>query len=469
MRRSLRLRLALAAALSVAIAVALTGAVLVRLAEEDQVALLDDELDARVRLFAAINVPPVMAAADSGVLIDRTMAGAETTVRVVDDGDVVLVAGNEAASRLEPPAGPGTRTVDAGGDRWRTLTVDAASVVPNLARDGDLRVEVGLSLDPIDESVAALRRRALLLGAVAVPLAAVIGFLVAEIGLRPLRRLRRTAEAVAATGDLERAHAPEGGPEEVAAVARSLNRMLERLEQATAAQRAADDAARGFTAGVAHELRTPLTSLRTNLALIDREPPLPDADRAEVLAAMRDDVGRVVALFDALEALARGELATGRLEDALDLGEVLDAAIDQLRRRHPGVTVSLDAPDGPVPCRGWAEGLRVLVDNLLTNAATHGAQSDGAPGRVAVELRDEGDQVRLTVDDDGPGIPPDARERVVQAFVRGPDSRRSGLGLGLALVAQQVRLHGGHLDVGESPLGGARLVVRLPRREPDVS
>jgi signal transduction histidine kinase len=106
---------------------------------------------------------------------------------------------------------------------------------------------------------------------------------------------------------------------------------------------------------------------------------------------------------------------------------------------------------------GWEPGLRLLVENLLENAARHGRPG----GRVRATLDDEGGALVLHVEDDGPGIAAADRRRVFEPFVRVHGEERPGSGLGLALVAQQARHHGAAVGLTESPLGGARVTVRF--------
>jgi signal transduction histidine kinase len=141
----------------------------------------------------------------------------------------------------------------------------------------------------------------------------------------------------------------------------------------------------------------------------------------------------------------------------VDLGEVLALAVADVRARHPDVQLTVDAPDEPVVVDGWEPGLRMVAGNLIGNAARHGG------GRVQVTLRG-GEAPVLLVDDDGAGIPPAERERIFEPFRRLEEAAdRPGTGLGLALVAQQVRSHGATVSVEDSPLGGARLSVALRR------
>jgi signal transduction histidine kinase len=267
---------------------------------------------------------------------------------------------------------------------------------------------------------------------------------VAARALRPLERLRTSAARVSTTQDLSARLDAGGGPDEIDDVAGALNAMLARLE-------ASLGAARRFTADAGHELRTPLTSLRANLATLARDDLAPP-ERARVAEETAGAQDRLTALLDALQALARGDAGVAAHHTPLDLADLADAALADARRRHPASTFALDAPP-EAPVTGDPAGLRSALDNLLENAARHGAHRV----RATVEPG------RITVDDDGPGIPLADRERVFARFARGRRATAPGSGLGLAIVAQQAELHGGRAYAEESPLGGARLVLELSR------
>jgi two-component system sensor histidine kinase PrrB len=243
-----------------------------------------------------------------------------------------------------------------------------------------------------------------------------------------------SAASVSTTRDLT-TRVDTAGPAEVHDVAESLNAMLARLETSVAA-------IERFTADAGHELRTPLTSLRANLSVLGHGPD------ERVLMDLERDVARLAALLDGLQALARGDAGAAEREP-VDVGEVADAALVDARRRHPAVDFALG--DGELVVHGDASGIRAALDNLLENAARHGANT--------VRVGIAGD--RVTVDDDGPGIPASERERVFERFARGSRTSAPGSGLGLAIVAQQAALHGGEAHIEDSPLGGARVVVTM--------
>ncbi len=291
------------------------------------------------------------------------------------------------------------------------------------------------------------------LGVLALVGAAGLGL--ASLALRPLATLRDAAGRVASTRDLD-TRLPEGeGPEEVDSLAHSLNAMLARLKRSTAQTERALEASRRFAADAGHELRTPLTSIQANLEVLARSTNL-SADERQILRDVAREHVRIVTLLDALQTLARGEATTAVARERFDLTEVIDAAMQRIKARYPRATLRFSAPE-QANILGWPEGLRVLIDNLLENALRHGRPD----GSVEVTVATSDGRVRLTVDDEGPGIPPDERESVLQPFTRGSQARAPGSGLGLALVAQQAALHGGTVDISQSPSGGARIKVDL--------
>ncbi|MGX6450017.1 sensor histidine kinase, partial [Patulibacter sp. S7RM1-6] len=257
--------------------------------------------------------------------------------------------------------------------------------------------------------------------------------------LAALGRLRRAAATTAETADLTARMREDDGPEEVRQLAATLNAMLSRLERADADRREAHEATRAFAADAGHELRTPLTAVSTTVEALRRHPELPAAERTAMLEEVEEEQDRLVALLDALQALARGD-AGGRLDRRpVDLVEIVEHAVAAARAGGPAsATVVLDAPDDAW-VHGWEPGLRTLADNLVRNALVHG-RPDGvvtvtvttdagpAPHDQAGPPADDGASgarggVVLTVDDDGPGIPGAERAAVLGRFARSRDAR----------------------------------------------
>jgi two-component system, OmpR family, sensor histidine kinase PrrB len=439
--RSLASRVALAAAVGAAVVLVVVGVALIAAVAARERSATDRDLrQAAARLFGParrlLNRPRLRA-----VVPPPLLQGAGGLRVRVSDGTAV-VFDSRTGPALPAPQVAGLETVSAGGQRFRVLTRGV-----RLLRPGWLQVVAPLA--PVDARVAALRRDVIV--AVLAGLAAIAAavWLLAARALRPLGELRAAAARVSSTRDLTTRLPTGGGPEEVDDVARSLNAMLARLEASAGATERALAAARRFTADAGHELRTPLTSLRANLDVL-RRPDLPPQERERVLAEVDADQERLLALLTALQALARGDAGAPPAREPVDLADMADAAVASARRRHPGVAFSLDGA-AAAPLDGDPAGLRSIADNLVENAARHGSS------RVVVRVEPR----RLVVDDDGPGIPPEERERVFERFARGTHARAPGSGLGLAIVAQQAALHGGRARVEESPLGGARMVVEL--------
>lgn len=176
-----------------------------------------------------------------------------------------------------------------------------------------------------------------------------------------------------------------------------------------------------------------------------------------MLAAATAEHARLVRLITGLRNLARADLADPGWFAPCDLGDVAADAIADAA--GAGQEVLLRAPDTLVIV-AWADGLRLAVANLVANALRHAALPGRAP-EVHVAVERDGDEASVTVDDDGQGIAPHRRVRVVEPFERGGGAA-AGTGLGLAIADQQARLHGGRMLIDDSPLGGARVRIVLP-------
>lgn len=340
-----------------------------------------------------------------------------------------------------------------------TLVALLASVEDGSARDAPAEDRRATRLDGDGDALQTVaRRRVVVGGAVAAATAAAVGWTLVGAALAPLDRLRDGAAAVATTTDLTGRVPVGGGPDEVDQVGRTINEMLERLQVAEASTRAALDASRSFAGGAAHELRTPLTSIQVDLDTLG-SPALDDRERREIIGQMRAEHARLVVLLDQLLALARGDLGGGDEMETVDVGDLVEVAVDSARRRNPEATVDGSTADDLL-VRGSAESLRLVIDNLLENALRHGRDPVAVTTAVAA---DQPGWIVLRVDDHGRGIPVEDRARVLERFERGGGVTVPGSGLGLALVAQQVERHQGRLTLTDAPEGGLRAEVWLPQ------
>ena len=265
--------------------------------------------------------------------------------------------------------------------------------------------------------------------------------------LAPMDAIRAEVDEISANEMHRRVPAP-GGTDEVARLASTMNRMLERLEIAQRRQQQ-------FVSDASHELRSPVASIREQAEVALAHPErVTTADLAEHVLA--EDL-RVQRLVEDLLLLARADEQTLRLKRRpVDLDDLVFEVAQRLRA---GSTLRIDTTDvSAARVLGDAPGLRRVVANLAENAQRH------ARTRVAFSLVATDHTVVLAVDDDGAGIPSEDRARVFERFVRLDDARArdlGGSGLGLAIVAQVVGAHGGSVAIVDGARGGTRVEVRL--------
>src|SRR5437588_700189 len=277
--------------------------------------------------------------------------------------------------------------------------------------------------------------------------------------MAPIAGLTRAAGHIARTRDPAVELPKPEADDEVADLASTLEDMLRALDAARAETEGALSRQREFVADASHELRTPLTSILANLELLEAE--LRGEQREMASSALRSS-RRMRRLVADLLLLARADAGRGGLRENVDLARVVGEAAAEAAPVVAGHGLTIDLPNGdtrgPI-VEGVSDDLHRLALNLIENALAH-----TPPGTdVRVRLSADGDVAVLEVDDAGPGIPPDMRERIFDRFVRGPgDSGGGGSGLGLAIVRAVTEQHGGSVEVAASEAGGARFVLRLP-------
>ena len=282
------------------------------------------------------------------------------------------------------------------------------------------------------------------------------------LGVFPIaRRLTQRLEALQrgvqrwGDGDLQ-ARVPAAGSDEVADLARHFNQAAERIEELLRSQAALLQSQKALLANASHELRSPLARIRMALEL----------STGTSSASAREEIARNVTELD---ELVEEILLASRLDAAeADLGTVEDLdLIGLVAEEAARVDAELSLAPGlsEIRVQGVARLLRRAVRNLLENAQRHGRRS-GRPGRVHVILALDGPMAVLHIDDEGPGVPPDQRERIFEPFYRlpGASERDGGVGLGLALVRSIALRHGGTVRCDAHAGPGARFSLRLPLR-----
>jgi two-component system, OmpR family, sensor histidine kinase MprB len=353
------------------------------------------------------------------------------------DSNLLLPTTSEFAVATGTQAGYYTDTT-VGGVHAMVLTTPLA---PGLA------LQLAEPLATTDVEVASVGATLGLLSVVGIVVATVLGWAVARAGLRPVARLATVAEQVTATGNPGRQVEVER-QDELGRLATSFNRMLGALHRSLAVQRQ-------LISDASHELRTPLASLRINVELLADDPPgMSATERKEVLNRVVAQVAELSQLVSSVTELARGESPHETRED-VRLDEVATTAIEAARRDWPGTEFRAKLRDCVVT--GSAERLRTAIRNLLDNAAKFGPP--GEPIEVSL------DAGQLTVRDHGPGIDPADLPYVFDRFYRSLSARAvPGSGLGLSVVSEIARSHGGTIEALAPPGGGTLMRLSLPTR-----
>jgi two-component system sensor histidine kinase PrrB len=409
--------------------------------------VLQDRVDAQLERRAE-TAPILAAVADR---LSQSELGATVEGARVITADGVVAVGDLPTDPLPATTEPGFLTVRADGERWRLLSIEVVDV-PQV---GDrAMVQLVAPLGDTDSAAVRLRRRSLFVGGLAMVAAGLVGYLFGSVASRPLARLRRDTASLEGAPPSEWRVADAYGSAEVDDVAGALNASLQRLADETRRRDEALASARAFASGATHELRTPLQSSLMNLD-IARSPGAPETARTESVQLAHQELQRMASSLLAVRMLADAELADPAWFEPLDLADLVDGVVADETRRAPHAVVDVGAGDpDAAPVRVWRDGAQLAVANVVRNAIVHGRR-DGADGaHVTVSVQG----ATVVVDDDGPGIPPDARERVLRRFERNT-SRVPGSGLGLAICHQVAAAHGGGVEIGVSPAGGTRVTV----------
>ncbi len=438
---SVRVRTTLAASLAVAVALTAGAVAVSELQTRTLTRNVDDALRVRADDVGALLADGSLPA----VLSERR--GDEAFVQVLDArGRVVAASVNIAGepplvAGFAPPAGPELRIFEE-----LALDDDPFRVIAQPAGGGT--IYVAASLDPVFESRDALNGILLLAVPLLVLLVGALTWLVVGRALSPVEAIRREVSTIG--GDDLHRRVPEPAPhDEVGRLARTMNEMLDRLEESQRRQQQ-------FVADASHELRSPLTGIRAQLEVDLAHPE--DARPVETERVVLEEAIRLQDLVEGLLELARADAGETAPMEPVDLDDVVLAEIERVRGRD---AVAIDARGvSGAQLIGNREQLTRAVRNVLENAARH------AFARIAVSLVEEAGTVVLAVTDAGPGVPVEERERIFERFTRleASRARRSGgAGLGLAIAREIVTRHGGSVAVDAAHSPGARFVLRFPR------
>jgi signal transduction histidine kinase len=404
---------------------------------------LDSALQTRAQQVAELAVSAPAVLTQPGAL-ETPVSGRQIAVEVIDSKGRIIARSLTLGARLLPRDAVARAALAEGRTGFEDITIDgrpfrlfAAPIAQAGGPAAGGAVLVASDTSDIGNTLGHLTVVLILSGVVAALLAVLAAAVLTRRGLRPLRRLavaageiERTADPARRLPDLDPAHPPD----EIGQLTGVLNRMLESLAAARAAERR-------FLADASHELRTPVTSLRGNVEYAARH-----GVDAEVLDDLQRDAARLARLVDDLLVLERATVSAPEA-GPVSLDEVVEAVVDGRER----VRVE---PHEPIVVLADEEALRRAVENLVDNGLIHGPPE----GVVTVRVAAADAVARLTVSDEGPGPGPEDREHLFERFWRSPEAaERPGSGLGLSIVAATVERYGGRVTVD-----GSAFTVELP-------
>jgi two-component system OmpR family sensor kinase len=456
---SLRARL-LAGMVVVSVVLVAVAFTIARSTETNLVDRVDQQL-----VQAAAQVPSSGAGTSFGAPVTQLLGPTAVYQARIEHGEIEVVT---RPTVVADDAGAPEVTVD---EAMTTLRSADAITVPSTSGEGRYRVfamrvpdgavnVVGMSLRDVDATMSRLHWVLFAAIAIVIGILGVVVFWVLRLGVRPIKRMTRTAGAIAA-GDLSQRVPAEAEGTEARELGDALNGMLTAIECAFAERAASEARLRRFVADASHELRTPVTTIRGYAELYRHGGLAAPGDLAQAMRRTEQESVRMASLVDDLLLLARLDEGRPLACDPVDLGVLgVDAAADA-RAVAPERTITADVAEG-VTVDGDEDRLRQVVGNLVGNALVH--TPAGTP--VSVRVRNGGGRAVVEVRDDGPGMPSEVVERAFERFSRADASRSrhaGGAGLGLAIVRAIVDAHGGEVELESTPGAGTTVRVALPR------
>ncbi len=370
-------------------------------------------------------------------------------------------------SGLAKPQLPSALPLSHAGAAPRLFTVPASDGSSHDFRAVAIRVPgsrgtivVAVPLRELTQTLDRLRTIELIVSGAVLLALGVLAWLVIKAGLRPLERMGRTADAIAA-GDLSQRVEPANERTEVGRLGLALNGMLGQIEVAFAEREASEERLRRFLADASHELRTPLSSIRGYAEIFRTGAAREPGQLAQAMQRIEDEAARMGVLVNDLLALAHFDEVRESLREPVDLAGLADQACDDARAQAPERTIALET-DGDPEVLGDPDQLRQVLSNLLGNALKH----TPAGGPIEVSVGGDDNRATLTVRDHGPGLEQGVEKQVFERFWRekADQGDGAGSGLGLAIVAAIAKAHGGRVEATNAAGGGAQFTVILPSR-----
>jgi two-component system, OmpR family, sensor kinase len=319
-------------------------------------------------------------------------------------------------------------------------------------------VQFARSLAEQDESLETLRTTLLVGSLLVVVLAFILGWVLSGAALRPIQRITDTAHVIGAQHDFDRRVDYHGPPDEVGRLATTFNDMLNELQGAYRQTEQTLQSQRRLVADASHELRTPLTTIRGNLGLLQRQPPIGEDDQAAVMTDMVDETDRLIRLVNDLLVLARSDAGRPLRQERVPIVPLVDDICRQAKLLGEQCTIVCEAVPA-VSVRGDQDAIKQVLLILLDNAL----KFTPAGGTITIGATKNDRVAAIRVRDTGPGIAPEALPHIFERFYRSDEARSgSGAGLGLAIAQELIAAQQGEITV-ESEMGkGSTFTVTLP-------
>jgi two-component system, OmpR family, sensor kinase len=381
-------------------------------------------------------------------------------VRVLDGSGNLVASPFGRSSDALPLSAAGLQALQSQKDWWETALVQEQNTLiyshPIVNADQVVYiVQVARPLAERERSLQSLGAILATASALTILVAFGIGWVFSGALLQPIHRLTQTAQTIGDERDFTRRVNYIGPQDEVGQLATTFNSMLGRLQDAYQRVAHSLEMQRDFVADVSHELRTPLTTLRGNLGLLRRTPPIPAEEQADILTDMVDESDRLIRLVNDLLILARADAGRSLAHEPLALSPVLEETCRQARQLDPQRNISLEAVD--VAVSGDRDALKQVLLIALDNALKHSS------GEIEVSAQVDEKQVEIRVTDHGEGMTPEKLEHVFDRFYRGEESATiPGFGLGLPIAKALIEGMGGTIAMHSAVGQGSIVVISMP-------
>ncbi len=381
-------------------------------------------------------------------------------VRVLDSNGQLIASPFGSNEDALPLNASGLQELQAQRDWWEiSSSADGRLLIYNHPVISNAEVvsivQVARSLAEHDRSLASLGATLIIASLLTMLIAFGIGWVLSGAALRPIHRITQTARAIGSESDFTRRVDYTGPNDEIGQLATTFNSMLARLQDAYQRVSAALNLQREFVADVSHELRTPITTVRGNLALLLRKPPLPPEEQADILTDVVEESDRLIRLVNDLLVLARADAGQSLECHTIAILPVIEEVCRQANPIETARAIKISVPELNVLADRDAlkQVLLITVDNAVKYSR----------GDIQITAEAVQGSVVIGVQDDGPGIAPETLEHIFERFYRGESSSAvPGFGLGLPIAKSLLESQGGSISIDSQEGQGSRVKITLP-------